>query len=114
VGIIGCAGDRRDDDIRTMGRCAAETFDEIIIRHDEDGRGRSNEELTRLIKEGIHSVRPHADPVIISDEQEALAYAIEQADKGTFIVCSSDDIQNSIEFVKQRQEKDAPKMAHEV
>jgi cyanophycin synthetase len=114
VGIIGCAGDRRDDDIRHMGKCMAQMFDEIIIRHDKDGRGRSNEELTRLITEGIQSIRPDAKPIIISDEQQALEYAIEHASKGTFIVCSSDDIQNSIEFVRMKQRQEAPEMVQEV
>ena len=44
------------NDIRSMGKYAAEMFDEIIIRHDKDGRGRTNEELTQLITQGIHSV----------------------------------------------------------
>ena len=33
VGIIGCAGDRRNQDIIRMGQSVAEMFDEIIIRH---------------------------------------------------------------------------------
>ena len=82
VGIIGCTGDRRDEDIIQMGRYAAETFDEIIIRHDKDGRGRTDEEITRLVLEGIHQRQPAADPMIISDEQEALIYAIEHGNKG--------------------------------
>lgn len=108
VGIIGCAGDRRDEDIKKMGATAAQIFDEIIIRHDKDGRGRTNEELTRLITEGIQRVRPDAEPLIISDEQEALAYAMEHAGKGAFIVVSSDDINNSIEFVRGKQKQEVP------
>jgi len=103
VGIIGCAGDRRNEDIKNMGRYTAEIFDEVIIRHDKDGRGRTNEELTRLITEGIQSVRPDVQPLIISDEQEALEYAMENAGKGTFIVLSSDQVQKSIDFVTQKQ-----------
>ena len=105
VGIIGCAGDRRDEDIRTMGKYAAEIFDEIIIRHDEDGRGRTNDELTQLITEGIKSVSPEIEITVISNEIEALSYAIENAIKGSFIVCSSDEIQKSIEFVTMQQQQ---------
>jgi cyanophycin synthetase len=111
--IIGCAGDRRDDDIRNMGKYAAEMFDEIIIRHDKDGRGRTNEELTRLITEGIESVKPGALKNIISDEKEALKYAIDNADAGTFIVVASDDIQNTINFVQHKQKQHVPEIAHE-
>jgi cyanophycin synthetase len=93
TGIIGCAGDRRDDDIRLMGKYAAEIFDEIIIRHDKDGRGRTNEELTQLIVEGIKSEKPEMEITVISNEAEALSYATEYAIKGSFIVVSSDDVQ---------------------
>jgi cyanophycin synthetase len=105
TGIIGCAGDRRDEDIKLMGRYAAEIFDEIIIRHDKDGRGRTNEELTQLIMEGIKSEKPEMEVTVISDETEALSYAMEYAIKGSFIVVSSDETHKSIELVKQKQEE---------
>ena len=110
TGIVGCAGDRRDEDIRMMGRYAAEIFDEIIIRHDKDGRGRTNDELTQLITEGIKSVSPEIEITIISDEIEALSYAMENAVKGSFIVVCSDEIQRSIEFVTTQQQEAEPAM----
>ena len=100
--VIGCTGDRRDDDIRTMARYAAEAFDKLIIRHDKDGRGRKDWELTQLIMEGIHSVKPQLTPLVISDEVEALDYAINHAGNGSFIVVSSDDIQRSIEYARRK------------
>ena len=39
VGVIAAAGDRRDEDIRELGRIAGRTFDEIIIRQDKNLRG---------------------------------------------------------------------------
>jgi cyanophycin synthetase len=113
VGIIGCAGDRRDDDIRNMGKYAGEIFDEIIIRHDRDGRGRTNNELTKLITEGIQQVKPHASLSVISDEVEAIANAMEHARKGTFIVVAGDDIQRCIQFVTG-QKQGEPSLAHQV
>jgi cyanophycin synthetase len=103
TGIIGCAGDRRDDDIRLMGKYAAEIFDEIIIRHDKDGRGRTNEELTQLITQGIRSADAEIEIGVISDEKEALLYAMENAVNGSFIVVCSDEIKKSIEIVKTKQ-----------
>ena len=105
TGIIGCAGDRRDDDIRLMGRYAAEIFDEIIIRHDKDGRGRTNEELTQLITEGIYSVDSGIEIKVISNELEALDYAMQNAVKGSFIVCSSDNVAESIAFMSAQQQQ---------
>lgn len=104
IGIVGCPGDRRDQDIIKMGAYAAEMFDEIIIRHDDDARGRTNEEITELIKEGIESVK--VMPVkVISNEVEAINYAIENGGKGSFIAVCSDDTKGSIEFLKNMQEE---------
>ncbi len=114
TGIIGCAGDRRDEDIRTMGKYAAEIFDEIIIRHDKDGRGRTNDEITRLITEGITSVKPGMEFTVISDETEALAYAIEHASKGSFIVLCSDEIQKSIQYVSGLQQENQHLMVNQI
>jgi cyanophycin synthetase len=107
VCIIGCAGDRRDEDIRMMGTLAAQAFDKIIIRHDKDGRGRTNEELTQLITEGIKKENPSLPVTIISDELEALDYAIQRAGKGTFIVNSSEKIENCIEFISSVKKKNS-------
>jgi cyanophycin synthetase len=107
VCIIGCAGDRRDEDIRMMGTLAAQTFDKIIIRHDKDSRGRTNEELTQLITEGIKRENPSFPVTIISDELEALNHAIQHAGKGTFIVNSSEKIESCIEFISSVKKKNS-------
>lgn len=106
TGIIAATGDRRDEDIRNVGIYAARLFDEIIIRHDKDPRGRANDEMTSLMIEGIHSIDPHKPVTVISDEIEAMRYAIQHAQPGAFIVLYSDSIRECIEFVKSEQEKD--------
>jgi hypothetical protein len=42
---------------------------------------------------------------VISDEREALQYAMQNAVKGSFIVCCSDKIQKSIEFISAQQQQ---------
>jgi cyanophycin synthetase len=113
VGIIGCAGDRRDEDIITMGRYAGEIFDEIIIRHDKDGRGRTNEELTSLIMQGIYRAKQKMQFTVISDEIEALTYAMEHAENGSFIVLSSDETKKSIEFVTVWQQENKQELVNQ-
>jgi cyanophycin synthetase len=90
---------------KSMGKYVAEAFDEIIIRHDKDSRGRTNEELTGLITEGIKSVKPYEQPLVISDEVEALEYAIQHAGMGAFIVDSTEEIQDSTAFVMKHMEE---------
>jgi hypothetical protein len=55
--------------------------------------------------QGIRSIKSDMEPIIISRETEALAYAIEHADKGSFIVCSSDKVAESVAFVSAQQQQ---------
>jgi cyanophycin synthetase len=106
VGIVAATGDRRDEDIRNVGRFAAQVFDEIIIRHDKDGRGRTNEEMSQLIREGAYSVKPDVAVNVISDEFEAIQYAVNHAKKNAFIFVCVDKVHKALEFVKQLHEED--------
>ncbi len=103
--VIGATGDRRDEDIRNLGKSAATIFDEIIIRHDKDGRNRSNEEMTELIMQGIYSVSKNPRVRVISDEAEAIEFAVTNAPQGAFIFACADHVQHSIELVRKLQEK---------
>jgi cyanophycin synthetase len=103
TGIVASAGDRRDEDIIAMGKTAAMMFDDIIIRHDKDGRGRDNDQLTWLIQKGISQVNDAASVTVISDERDAIRYAVEHASPGAVIVCCTDDVHDSIEFIRELQ-----------
>lgn len=103
--IIGATGDRRDVDIRNLGKYAASIFDEIIIRHDKDGRGRTNEEMTALIMEGIRSVNSNPRVEVISDEAAAIEFAVTNAPQEAFIFVCADHVKHSIELVRRHQEK---------
>ena len=103
VGIIACPGDRRDQDIRNIGMHAAEMFDEIIIKHDKDGRGRTNEEITHLFKEGIEKIDPAIPVTIISDEIEAIQYAMDTAKDNSFIVVCAENVQKTLDYVSGRK-----------
>ena len=100
IGIITGTGDRRDDDIRDMGRISAEMFDHIIIRQDKFLRGRKAEDIVKLLVEGIHDANPQQSYEYIPKEVEALNHAFSLAEKGTFITALSDVIDNAIEVVQ--------------
>lgn len=40
IGVVGGPGDRRDEDFITLGKLAGQMFDEIIVKEDDDTRGR--------------------------------------------------------------------------
>jgi len=99
IGIIAVAGDRREEDIRKIGSLSAEMFDEIIIRHDKDLRGRAMENMNNLLMEGISQVNSSIPVKIIPDEIEAIKYSLNIAPKHAFVTVCSDDISNTITFL---------------
>ena len=99
IGIITGTGDRRDEDIRDMGRLSAQMFDHIIIRQDKYLRGRLPDDIVALLVEGIKEANPTQSYEYIPVEVEALNHAFSLAKKGTFITALSDVIDNAIEVV---------------
>lgn len=109
VGIITGTGDRRDDDIRELGRLSAEMFDHIIIRQDKFLRGREAQEIVDLLVEGIRERNPNQSFEYIPKEVEALKHALSLAKPGSFLTALSDVIDNAIELVQSYQEKERAK-----
>ena len=106
IGIITGTGDRRDDDIRDLGRISAQMFDHIIIRQDKFLRGRQAEEIVKLLVEGINEVNPKQSYEYIPKEVEALRHALSLAKPGTFITALSDVIDNAIDLVQSYLDKE--------
>ncbi|MCB0921139.1 MAG: cyanophycin synthetase [Actinobacteria bacterium] len=95
IGVVGTAGDRRDEDIIDLGRTAAEFFDVIIIREDKKRRGREVGEVAGLIAEGV-SQQPNGrtrQTVTILDEVEAARHALSLANPGDVLAVMGDDMQ---------------------
>ncbi len=101
VGLIAGVGDRRDEDLMSLGEESARIFDEIIIRQDRNTRGRSAEEIVEWILKGIGKVTPKVPVTVIHKEREAIDHALRTAKKGSFIVITSDVIPDALEQVKQ-------------
>ena len=107
VGIISGTGDRRDEDIKELGRIAARYFDEIIIREDTDLRGRTSQNMHELILGGINEARTREIPITtILKESEAIQYAHDNAKPGSLITIMCDNVANSLELVKSLKAKD--------
>lgn len=104
VGVIAGVGDRRDDDIRNLGRVAAGMFDEIVIRQDKNLRGRSEEEIIDLMTEGIHSVSKDRKVTVIRREREAIDYVMGNAQPGSFITICSDVVPDALDQIMQYKE----------
>jgi len=106
IGIITGTGDRRDEDIRKMGKISAEMFDHIIIRQDKFLRGREAQEIVDLLVDGIKQCDPKKSYEYVPKEIEALKHAFTLAKPGTYIVALSDVIDNAIEVVQSYLDKE--------
>lgn len=106
IGIITGTGDRRDSDIRELGRISAQMFDHIIIRQDKFLRGREADDIVKLLVEGIKEINPKQSYEYIPKEVDALKHALSLAKPGTFITALSDVIDNAIDIVQSYLDKE--------
>ena len=107
VGIISGTGDRRDEDIRELGKLSARFFDEIIIRCDKNLRGRTAEEIVNLLSEGIEQGKQKHIPVkVIYNERDAIMYAHDNAKPGSLITIMCDVVAEALDMVKGLKEKE--------
>ncbi|MEO6229512.1 MAG: cyanophycin synthetase [Ferruginibacter sp.] len=105
VGVIGGTGDRRDEDIKDIGRITAQYFDEIIIRQDKHLRGRTAEEIVTLLLSGINETRTKEIPITIFDkEEDAVMHAYQHAKPGSLVTILCDNVANTVAMIKDLKE----------
>jgi cyanophycin synthetase len=86
IGVIGMPGDRPDDAMRDVGKQCAGVFNRIIIKEDQDLRGRAPGEVAEIFRRAIEETGfPSENVIIIENELEALKSAVENAAPGDFI-----------------------------
>ena len=94
VAVIATPGDRRDEDIRELGRVAARYFDDIIIREDENPRGRRKGETAELVMEGVREGMGAGgragNAEIVVDEKDAVRRALDRSRPGDLVVLCVD------------------------
>jgi cyanophycin synthetase len=53
IAVVSTAGDRRDEDMRALGQVAAMQFDTVVVKEDENLRGRASGDVPRVIAAAI-------------------------------------------------------------
>ncbi|MDJ0508012.1 MAG: cyanophycin synthetase [Crocosphaera sp.] len=102
LGVVGGPGDRRDEDLILLGQIAARVFDRILVKEDDDKRGRNRGEAADLIIKGILEEKPQADYEAILDETEALEYGLDKVDKGGLVVVFPESVTRAISLINKR------------
>jgi cyanophycin synthetase len=94
IGIVSAPGDRRDDDIRELGQASAPAFDLILLREDDNRRGRETGVVGELLREGLLAAGFPAERIApgVLDEEEAVRRGLETARPGDLLVIFGDDL----------------------
>ena len=94
IGMIGAAGDRRDDDMRELGSVAAHHFDVLVIREDDRPRGRRSGETADLIAQGVRAAMAEGarcrQVEIVLKEIDAVNHVMSRSNPGDLVVMCVD------------------------
>jgi cyanophycin synthetase len=107
IGVLNAPGDRRDEDFDQIGQLAAPHFDHVILRDDEDLRGRAPGEVAgkiadALVKHGL--TRENVE--IAKNETDAVRRALALAKRDDFVAVFADRISKvaaQIDFERQKE-----------
>jgi len=102
VGVITVPGDRRDEDIREVGRLCA-GLDAVVVKEDADRRGRADGEVSRLVIEGLREGGLHGDQIeVVADEPAAVDRALSLLGEGELMVVLADDVPGVLAQIRPR------------
>jgi cyanophycin synthetase len=102
IGVIGAPGDRRDEDFVTLGRLSVNMFDEMVIKEDDDTRGRPRGDVADLIAKGVQEEMPQAHYKIILDETTAISETLDNAEDGSLVVILPESVSRAIRLIRDR------------
>jgi cyanophycin synthetase len=103
IGVIGAPGDRRDQDLIDLGAIAAGIFDQVIIKEDDDLRGRERSEVAGLIARGLKQAKPDANLELILDETTAIISTLRSAPNGSLVVILPERVGRAIQLISDQQ-----------
>lgn len=103
IGVIGGPGDRRDEDFITLGRLSAAIFDRIIVKEDDDTRGRPRGDAAALIVQGIQQIQPNMRYEVILNETDAVNTALDEAPLGSLVVVLPETVSRAIKLIEARR-----------
>lgn len=101
IGVVGGPGDRRNEDFITLGRLSAAMFDRIIVKEDDDTRGRPRGEAAELIAEGIRQIQPNLNFQVMLNETEAVETALEMAPDKSLVVILPESVTRAIALIQR-------------
>lgn len=102
TGLITAPGDRTDNHIIELGEIAAKFCDKVIIKEQEDKRGKKDGETAKLLKRGlINKGLKEENIIILLEERDAILKALNDAIKGEVIVSFSQFLHLTIPAINE-------------
>ena len=96
IAVISAPGDRRDEDIAEIARQAAAAFDQLILRTDDDPRGRDVDAVPNLMARALREADvPASRFQIIPEESAAIDAALAMGRPGDLLVIFGDNLTRS-------------------
>ncbi|MEN9935941.1 MAG: hypothetical protein RLZZ387_2520 [Chloroflexota bacterium] len=93
IGVVSAPGDRRDEDIREDAQVAAGMFDVMVVKEDDDRRGRQIGAIAALMCEAALAAGKRPDEIVtVLDEREAVRHALSLARTRDLVVVFADAI----------------------
>ena len=94
IGVLSAPGDRRDEDILDLARNAAPAFDLILLREDDNLRGRKPGEVGAMLRAGLTDAGFPAERIAEGSysEEDVVKRALEAARPGDFLVIFGDQL----------------------
>jgi cyanophycin synthetase len=101
IGVIAAPGDRRDEDILALARAAAPAFDLVLLREDDDLRGRRPGETAALLRQGLLAAGVCPERVVPGHfrEEDAVLRALGMARAGDLVVIFGDNLTRIWELI---------------
>lgn len=101
IGVIASPGDRRDEDILALAKAAAPAFDLVLIREDDDLRGRQPGEVGALLRRGLLDAGVQAERILpdVYSEEDSVVKALSMARPGDLVVIFGDRLSRVWELI---------------
>src|SRR5262249_53730864 len=94
--VLAAPGDRRDEDVRAIARIASKSFDVLVLRRDDDTRGRGPEEVPRMMEAELLALGFPKDRIhVIPDEQTAIDAGLKLCKRGDLLLAFADKVSRS-------------------
>jgi cyanophycin synthetase len=106
IAVMNAPGDRRDKDFDEMGRLAAPHFDHVLLRDDEDLRGRAPGEVSGKLRDALvkYGMKPESVEIVKS-ENDAVRRGLAMAERDDLVVVFADRITKVAALIDFEREK---------